>query len=318
MEDTPQEEPKAKPARKKAPAKNADFEAEGEEKLQWWKDGRLSKLTGMALLTFAFLLAVAFTSYLFTVTEDQSDLLNNSARALMDNSLKVNNTLGRLGAVLAHVFIDKLFGLASYLFCVVFFVTGFNMLTEKRIFNVLKVSMYSFFGLIWLSAAFSFVNYLVHPASAITWGGAFGDYLTGEQGQVMGLLRTTGTAAALAVTALAFAVWVYNFSFDFLLKPFAKKDAATLAAEAAAVSATMAAVPVYRDESENIFAKDNLSDIKESFPMDIEAPEKDDELELVLTNRATEAPLIAATAAKVTEFSLDDEDENLGMVEEES
>ena len=266
MEDAPQEEPKAKPARaKKAPAKAADFEAEGEEKLEWWKDGRLSKLAGMGLLLFSFILAVSFTSYLFTVTDDQSDLLNNSARALMDNSLKVNNALGRLGAVLAHVFINNLFGLASYLFCGVFFVTGFNMLTQKKVFNVFRVSMYSLFGLIWLSSAMSFANYLVHPSSTISWGGAFGDYLTGEQGQLMGLLKTVGTAATLAVTALAFCVWVYNFSFDFLLKPFAKKDANLIGAE----NAVMASVPVYRDESENIFAKDNLTDVKESFPMDI-------------------------------------------------
>ena len=306
MEDSPQEEPKPKPARKKASAKMADFEDGGEEKLQWWKDGRLSKLTGMAMLLFSFILAASFTSYLFTVTDDQSDLLNNSTRALMDNSLKVNNALGRLGAVLAHVFIDNLFGLASYLFCVVFFVTGFNLLTEKKVFKVLKVSLYSFFGLIWLSSAFSFANYLIHPASAISWGGAFGDYLTGEQGQLMGLLKTMGTAATLAVTAVAFFVWVYNFSFEFLLKPFAKKDASAEGATA------MATVPVYRDESENIFAKDNLSDVREPFPADIEAPEKDDELELVLTNKLVE-PLATATATK--ELVLDDDIDDLGMEE---
>ena len=311
MEDSPQEEPKAKPARKKASAKMADFETGEEEKLQWWKDGRLSKLTGMAMMLFSFILAASFTSYLFTVTDDQSDLLNNSTRALMDNSLKVNNALGRLGAVLAHVFIDNLFGLASYLFCVVFFVTGFNLLTEKKVFKVLKVSLYSFFGLIWLSSAFSFANYLIHPASAISWGGAFGDYLTGEQGQLMGLLKTMGTAATLAVTAVAFFVWVYNFSFEFLLKPFAQKEASAEGATA------MATVPIYRDESENNFAKDNLGDIKEPFPADIEAPEKDDELELVLTNKLVEPIAVSASAASKKELVLDDDMDELGVEESE-
>jgi hypothetical protein len=148
----------------------------------------------------------------------------------------------------------------------VFFVSGFNLLTEKKVFKVFKVSMYSLFGLIWLSAAFAFANYLVHQASAISWGGAFGDYLTGENGQLMGLLKTTGTAATLAVTAVAFFVWVYNFSFEFLLRPFAKKDASAEGATA------MATVPVYRDESENIFAKDNLTDVKETFPGDGREP----------------------------------------------
>jgi S-DNA-T family DNA segregation ATPase FtsK/SpoIIIE len=318
MEDTPQQElkePKAKPTRKKASAKAGDFEPEGEEKLQWWKDGRVSKIAGMALLLGSFILAVSFTSYLFTVTDDQSDLLNNTTRALMDNSLKVNNALGRLGAVLAHVFINNLFGLASYLFCGVFFVMGFNMLTEKNVFNVLKVSMYSFFGLIWLSATLGFLNHLVYPSSAISWGGAFGDYLTGEQGRVTGLLKTVGTVAVLAITAIAFLIWVYNFSFDFLLRPFGGKEAHLAGAEGAAAMAT---VPVYRDESENIFAKDNLADVKDPYPMDIEAPEQDEELEIVLTNKLVE-PIVASTSAKhTTELELNDDDiepdmEDLGL-----
>ncbi|MBS1618955.1 MAG: DNA translocase FtsK 4TM domain-containing protein, partial [Bacteroidetes bacterium] len=305
MEDTPKDEPKAKPARKKKAAAPADFASEGEETLQWWRDGRLSKLGGMAFLSFTFVLAVAFTSYFFTASDDQSDLLNNATGALMDNSLKVNNTLGRLGAVLAHIFIDQLFGIASYFFCIVFFVVGFNMLTQKKVFNAVKVSAYSLFGLIWLSSALSFANYLIYPASAIAWGGAFGDYLTGESGQIMGLLRTTGTAATLVGTAIAFGIWVYNFSFDFLLRPFARREMSPAMAAAATGATAMEAVPVFRDESENIFAKDNLTDVKEAFPADEEAPEEeslegDDDDEIILTNKAVEAAAAAAVVPATT------------------
>lgn len=332
MEDTPKDEPKAKPARKKKAAAPADFASEGEETLQWWRDGRLSKLGGMAFLSFAFVLAVAFTSYFFTASDDQSDLLNNATGALMDNSLKVNNALGRLGAILAHIFIDQLFGIASYFFCIVFFVVGFNMLTQKKVFNAVKVSAYSLFGLIWLSSALSFANYLIYPASAIAWGGAFGDYLTGESGQIMGLLRTTGTAATLVGTAIAFGIWVYNFSFDFLLRPFARREASPAMAAAATGATAMEAVPVFRDESENIFAKDNLTDVKEAFPADEEAPEEesqegDDDDEIILTNKAVEAAAAAAvvpataTPPLVTDFESvdmesyggDDEPEESGL-----
>jgi len=287
MEDNTQEQVKAKPARTKKPSAKADFEAEdADEKLQWWRDGRLGKITGMGLLLASFILAASFTSYLFTVADDQSDLLNNTTGALTDNTLHVHNTLGRLGAVLAHVFIDRLFGLASYLFCAVLFVTGFNLLMQRRVFNALKVSLYSFFGLVWLSATLSFINYLVHPASLINWGGGFGDYLTGEQGRIMGLLKTVGTGALLVVSATAFFVWLYNFSFDFLLKPFEKKEM-TATADEATITA-----PVFRDESENIFGKDNLTDLKEvPFPLDMEvAQEEDEELELVLSNKPKAAP----------------------------
>jgi len=290
IEDSVKEAPKAKPARSKKTAAKADFEAEdSDEKLQWYKDGRISKIAGMGLLLASFMFAVAFTSYLFTVSDDQSDLLNNTAGALKDNTLQVHNTLGRLGAVLAHVFIDRLFGLASYLFCAVLFVTGFNLLMQRRVFNALKISLYSFFGLVWFSAAFSFVNYLIHPyfVSVVSWGGGFGDFLTGENGRIMGLFKTVGTGALLIVTAMAFFVWLYNFSFDFLLKPFSKADAKEMGAENLAAAATISA-PVYRDESENIFGKDNLQDVKDvPFPLDIEAEEEDDddELEMVVSNK---------------------------------
>jgi S-DNA-T family DNA segregation ATPase FtsK/SpoIIIE len=289
MEDTIQDEPKAKPTRAKKPAAKADFEPEGDEKLQWWRDGRLAKMAGMVMLLGSFILAVSFTSYLFTVSDDQSEVINNAGQALMDNSLQVHNTLGRLGAVLAHVFIDRLFGLSSYLFCGILFVIGFNLLTQKNVFNALKISLYSFFALVWFSAALSFINNLVHPASVISWGGGFGDYLTGEHGHLTGLLRVVGSAAVLLVTALGFFIWIYNFSFDFLLHPFAKKDMNEMAATAAVNTST---VPVYRDESENIFGKDNLTDLKEAFPLDIEAEEEevDDELDLVLTNKLKTSP----------------------------
>ncbi|CAK9253483.1 unnamed protein product [Sphagnum jensenii] len=287
MEDSPQEKPKAKPARTKKPSANADFEAEdADEKLQWWRDGRLGKIAGMGLLLGSFILAVSFTSYLFTVSDDQSDLLNNATRALADNTLQVHNSLGRLGAVLAHVFIDRLFGLASYLFCGVLFVTGFNLLMQRRVFNALKVSLYCFFGLVWLSATLSFINYLVHPASLINWGGGFGDYLTGEQGRLTGLLKVVGTGALLIVSAVAFFVWLYNFSFDFLLRPFAGSGTDEMAAESAAAKVM---APVYRDESENIFGKDNLSDLADPFPLDIEA-EEDDDIALVVTNKPKATP----------------------------
>ena len=291
MEDMPKEEPKAKPARSKKPSPKADFEPEGDEPLHWWSDGRLTKIAGMGLLLGSFLLAAAFTSYLFTVADDQSDVLNNAVGALGDNSIKAHNTLGRLGAVLANVFIDRLFGLASFLFCGVLFVTGFNFLMQKKVFNALKISLYSFFGLVWLSAALAYVNHLVHPGSIISWGGGFGDYLTGEHGQLTGLIKTLGTGALLLVTAVAFFVWIYNFSFDFLLKPFAAKETNQVSAAETATAAAVS-VPVFRDESENIFGKDNLTDVKEAFPLDIEAEEEEegDEMEFMISNKMVTPP----------------------------
>lgn len=305
MEGSPKQEPKAKqaPSPKKVRAK--DFEPEKEEKILWWKDGRLIKIAGMGMIFLSFMMAAAFTSYIFTVSDDQSEVMNNATSALADNSIKVNNSLGRLGAVLAHLFIDRLFGLASYLFCLVFFVSGFNLLVQKRVFNAIKISLYSSFALVWLSTAFGFINYLVHPNSLLSWGGGFGDYLAGEQGRLTGLLKPFGTAGLLATGALAFFVWIYNFSFTFLLKPFEGKKSA---GQEQKTSMDGTAVPEYRDNDENIFGKDQLSDLKAGVSEPI-SEEQDGDFEFVLTNKPVEEPANRKAEKPKAEQQIEDEEE---------
>ena len=95
------------------------------------------------------------------------------------------------------MFINNLFGLPSYLFVLGAFVTGFNLLVQKSIFPVGKIALYSLVSMIWLSSTLAFLNYLVYPTSILSWGGAFGNYLTGETGYLTGLLKPVGVAALL-------------------------------------------------------------------------------------------------------------------------
>lgn len=247
-----------KAPREKKPTKKGKEQEEPETK--WWNDGRLSKISGLLLILFSFVLAVAFTSYLFTVLDDQSELMTGGVAVLGNTSLESTNALGRLGAWLAHQFINNLFGFSSYLFALASFVAGFNLLVQKEVFKALRVALYSFVGLIWFSSAFAFVNALVKPTSVLSWGGAFGNYLTGETGYLTGLLSPLGVGVLLLATALIFAIIAYNISFDFLLKPadMLKKEDASLAATTVAP----VVVPEFKDTSENIFGKDNLEDLK--------------------------------------------------------
>ncbi len=249
-------EPKnEKPLREKKPAsrkakEKTDYTAIEEANLL--TDGRLSKIGGLSLMLLAFMLLIAFTSYLFTLAEDQSEILNQGTAAL--GNPEVKNALGSLGAYLAHGFIHGLFGLSSYLFVPVLGAIGFNLLVQKNVFAILRLSVYSFFGLIWMSATLAFVNSLVQPDSILPWGGAFGNYLTGPAGELTRLVQVIGVAALLSVSALIFAVVVYNINFGFLLSLFAKKEVVAPIATAP----TTAVVSEYKDTDENIFAKDNL------------------------------------------------------------
>src|SRR5580704_4581431 len=101
------EDKQAKQAREKKAAKKKD---EKEPEPKWWNDGRLSKISGLSLILFSFILLVAFTSYLFTVADDQSEVLSAGVSALGDKTVHVSNALGRLGAWLAHAFINNMFG----------------------------------------------------------------------------------------------------------------------------------------------------------------------------------------------------------------
>ena len=84
-------------------------EAPEEEVKTWWNDGRLAKSLGLGLLFLSVIMVVAFVSHIFSASADQSHLANTSLNTLGDSSLRMNNKMGRLGAVLAHFFIDNLF-----------------------------------------------------------------------------------------------------------------------------------------------------------------------------------------------------------------
>lgn len=294
-----------KPREKKAKKPTADKEKEPET--NWRNDGRISKIAGLGLMLFSFITAVAFTSYLFTVADDQSEVLNTGLTEI-GRGAGAKNALGPLGAWLANAFINNLFGLSSYLFSVTAFAIGFNLLVQKKVFNALKISAYSFAGIIWFSSALAFANSLILPGSMLSWGGAFGNYLTGETGYLTTMVKATGVAAILFSTALVFAIVVYNINFGFIINLFSGKDElqAEIEKPVAPAKATVK-VPEFRDAGENIFAKDNLAELTQQiineplnaeidaieeapFPMDEPLAGEDDMDMQVITLETTPEP----------------------------
>ncbi len=81
-----------------------------------WKDERTHKIIGAFFLLIAFLLFVAFTSYLFTWQEDQSKVFKGAKILLPSQDQNVANMLGTAGAYFSDIFIRQGFGIASYLF----------------------------------------------------------------------------------------------------------------------------------------------------------------------------------------------------------
>jgi S-DNA-T family DNA segregation ATPase FtsK/SpoIIIE len=179
-----------------------DVEQEIEVK-QLLKDERTHKIAGTLLLLIAFLLFTAFSSYLFTWEEDQDKVFSAGNNLFWGTDVKVNNLLGTLGAFLSHFFIYKGFGIASYLICSFFFVTGINLFFGKKVFSVKRNLKYVLTGLILLSVLFA----VIFSGKGFPWGGAVGKMIKNWMTQTIGQV---GTLGVLAAAFLSYVIWQFN------------------------------------------------------------------------------------------------------------
>ncbi|MBI5371609.1 MAG: DNA translocase FtsK [Sphingobacteriales bacterium] len=187
-----------------------EFRKEKEESVDWGtlaRDERTWKILGSVFLLISIFLFIAFASYLFTWKEDQAVALQGFS-ALLDNDKPVANLLGRLGAVVAHFFIFKAFGIASFLICTFFFVVGINLLFRRKVFSIWRNLKYVTVGLLVLSVSLSFL----FQHTEFAFGGGVGDMINR---QLYGAVGTVGTAAILLLLAAGYFIWQFNPSFNF-------------------------------------------------------------------------------------------------------
>ncbi len=173
-----------------------------------WRDERTHKIFGAFFLLLAFLLFVAFTSYLFTWQEDQSKVFKGAKILLPSEDQNVANMLGSAGAYFSHIFIRQGFGIASYLFCTLFFIMGINLFFGRRLFSLARNIKYVIVGLIIISVTASFLT----QGNPFAWGGAVGDTSNHWLQQLLGKV---GTAALLLIAVLSYIIWRFNPVFTF-------------------------------------------------------------------------------------------------------
>ncbi|HEY5463457.1 MAG TPA: DNA translocase FtsK [Hanamia sp.] len=208
---------KKKKSKKADPSKMNPDKVEKIEVKKLIHDERSHKIAGTVLILISFLLFIAFTSYLFTWQQDQSGI--SHAKILFpDRNQHFANALGTFGAYISDLFFRSGFGIASYLFCLFFFVVGVNLVSPKKIFSVSRNIRYVIAGLLVISVCASFLMHSPHANKIISsnpeffWGGKAGDMINGWLQQVLGY---TGTAAVLFVGLLSFIIWRFNPSFNF-------------------------------------------------------------------------------------------------------
>ncbi len=172
-------------------------------------DTRLHRLAGAFLLFIATpYLAVAFGSYFFTWETDQ-DKVMGAAGTFFSPETRVDNMLGKFGALISHRFIHNGFGVASFLFPFISFLAGMRLLFGTSILPFGKSVRMSLFFLLFTSVTLGFI----FRDAFFYLGGVFG-FETSRW--LNGLVGSIGTGLVLVFSFLCFLIISFNFSFDFL------------------------------------------------------------------------------------------------------
>lgn len=217
--------------------KNVRNDTEGRPSRQKKRDRKLSsntrsvhvfgnkavKIIGLFLLILSVYFLIAFISYLFTWKEDQSYVSaanggwhtlfktrEELALAGVENPV-VQNWMGKFGALLAHQFIYKWFGIASFLFVGILFIVGYRLLFKVKIISTWKVLGYALFSLVFLSVTLGFIHGFISD---------YPHFLEGEFGfwsnrLLEAQIGTVGVAGLLVFTILTVLIVLYNLDFKF-------------------------------------------------------------------------------------------------------
>jgi S-DNA-T family DNA segregation ATPase FtsK/SpoIIIE len=147
-----------KPAEERAPRKEKSREPK-KKKMRLptaLTDGRFARVTGFFILLLGAFLLLAFSSYLLTWKFDSNIVGNNDASFIFDSTAQVHNWTGKLGAWLAHFFIQRGIGISAFILLYLMFLAGFRMMTGIMLLPFFKSLRYSFLAILWVSVTLGF------------------------------------------------------------------------------------------------------------------------------------------------------------------
>ncbi len=122
-----------------------------ETKKPWEISKQYKIVYGSILVLFSVALLLAFISFYIYGQEDQS-----AVNQLTNRSETVQNWLGKFGAFLANIFVYKGFGIASFLFVRLFFLTGLYLTLNLPLQKLKNTWFWDLFAMIIVSVLFGF------------------------------------------------------------------------------------------------------------------------------------------------------------------
>ena len=172
-------------------------------------DERIKIALGIFISGFAVLLFISFISYLFTWKTDQSF---EWSRVFSEPEYRVDNWSGKVGAYFANIFMNRWFGIASFVIPFIMQLFGFTLMKVKikRLWFIITAST---FGMILFSI---WMGYLFGSFNGILGSGPGGKHGLYVSQWLIAFSGTFGTALILIATTLTWMVFSHPKTLDWL------------------------------------------------------------------------------------------------------
>ncbi len=157
------------------------------------KDERYKIIIGLLLLGIALTIFISLISYVFSWKSDHSTQFNPQFN---NPEVMAQNWTGKLGATIAHVFIYKWFGVASFSFPFIFMLIGFRLL-KIRVLPFRKTLLITILATIVLSVWLGLIT-LGNPVLGSGLGGEHGYFVSLY---FKSLIGTIGTVLLLIIAS---------------------------------------------------------------------------------------------------------------------
>lgn len=178
-------------------------------RLGFLKDKRFHLAVGIFIIICSISMLIAFTSYLFTGVNDQSVIESLGDSSVTESGKEVRNWLGVTGAYVAHYFIFKWFGIASFLFIPILFLIGARVVLKRHLLPFGRVVSLSLFFLFWIDLCLGYSVFLIQKETYLA-------FLCGGVGYEMAILSDSllgwGTSLLLIFALLVFFIFYFNIT----------------------------------------------------------------------------------------------------------
>jgi len=232
---------------------------------------KVKNTLGVISLLLSLYIFLACFSYLLTWDEDQNRVINKGLfEFLFDgNEAPVANWLGKFGAWISHLLIYRWFGIASFAFTLILFVSGIKTIFNYTLLPIGKTITVSALTIVWSSL---FLGYFSDQVSYL--GGTFGFQINEWLALTLG---SFGALILICSIGYIFAMILFNVNFA-KIKALFSNSPSEIEAESDGLSDVLTAddLEVSNTLKEDAVVEDAPSERVDLMEPDIEEEEEDE------------------------------------------